>query len=180
MILATDRLYLREMGPSDFPALCKILRDEDVMYAYEGAFSGTEAREWLDKQMGNYKACGFGLWAAVLKESGEMIGQCGLTMQSYRDTQVLEVGYLFQKAFWHQGYAAEAAIACRDYAFEKLDADEVFSIIRDTNIPSQRVAKRNGMAIRDQIMKHYRGVDMPHFVFSVKRGETHPLDALGA
>jgi len=179
MVLATERLVLREMGPSDFPALCQILRDEEVMYAYEGALNEAEAREWLDKQMRNYKTYGFGLWAAVLKESGEMIGQCGLTMQNYCDTQVLEVGYLFQKACWHKGYAAEAAIACREYAFKTLHADEVFSIIRDTNIPSQNVARRNGMIVRDQIMKHYRGVDMPHLVFSVRRGEMHPLGALG-
>ena len=171
MILTTERLYLREMEPADFPALCKILLDTDVMYAYEGALSDTEAREWLNKQMGNYQVYGFGLWAAVLKASGEMIGQCGLTMQNYRDAQVLEVGYLFQKAFWRQGYAAEAAIACRNYAFETLHADEVFSIIRDTNIPSQNVAIRNGMTRRDQIMKHYRGVDMPHFVFSINRAQ---------
>ena len=180
MILATDRLILREMEPGDFPALCKILRDAEVMYAYEGAFSEAEAREWLDKQRGNYQAYGFGLWAAVLRESGEMIGQCGLTMQNYHGGQVLEVGYLFQKAFWHKGYATEAAIACRDYAFEKLNAGEVFSIIRDTNTASQNVAVRNGMTVRDRIIKHYRGINMPHLVFSVRREETHPLDALGA
>jgi RimJ/RimL family protein N-acetyltransferase len=97
-----------------------------------------------------------------------MIGQCGLTMQSYKDRQVLEVGYLFQKTFWHNGYAAEAAIACKHYAFNTLKADEVFSIIRDTNIASQNVAKRNGMTQVDAFIKHYRSVDMPHFVFSVK------------
>jgi RimJ/RimL family protein N-acetyltransferase len=81
------------------------------------------------------------------------------------------VGYLFQKAYWHNGYATEAAIACRDYAFEKINADEVFSIIRDNNIASQNVAKRNGMTIKDTFVKHYRGIDMPHYLFSVKRGK---------
>ena len=54
-------------------------------------------------------------------------------------------------------------------AFGKLNADEVFSLIRDTNIASQNVARRNGMRVRDKYIKHYRGVDMPHYVFSVKR-----------
>ena len=162
MILETKRLYLREMNQDDFDSLCKILQDEEVMYAYEGAFQDAEVKEWLDRQIARYQKWGFGLWAAVLKETGEMIGQCGLTMQPWKDREVLEIGYLFQKAYWHKGYAAEAAKACKRYAFEVLGADEVCSIIRDTNIASQKVALRNGMTAADQWIKHYRGVDMLH------------------
>jgi len=169
MIIETERLYLREMTQSDYNSLCKILQDADVMYAYEGAFNDSEVQKWLDKQQQGYKDDGFGLWAVLLKESGEMIGQCGLTMQDYNGEQVLEVGYLFQKEFWHNGYASEAAIACKQYAFEKLNADEVFSIIRDTNLPSQNVAKRNGMTVCGEFVKHYRNVDMPHLLFSVRK-----------
>ena len=168
-MLETERLYLREMQQSDYPALCKILQDEEVMYAYEGIFSDDEVQGWLDKQIQNYGQYGFGLWAVILKQSNEMIGQCGLTMQDYEGNPVLEVGYLFRKAFWHKGYAAEASIACKEYAFDALNVNEVFSIIRDTNIPSQNVAKRNGMTVCGEFTKHYRNVDMPHWVFSVKR-----------
>ena len=168
-MLETERLYLREMQQSDYPALCKILQDEEVMYAYEGIFSDDEVQGWLDKQIQNYGQYGFGLWAVILKQSTEMIGQCGLTMQDYEGNPVLEVGYLFRKAFWHKGYAAEASIACKEYAFDALNVNEVFSIIRDTNIPSQNVAKRNGMTVCGEFTKHYRNVDMPHWVFSVKR-----------
>lgn len=80
MILETERLYLRELIPSDFESLCKILKDKDTMYAYEGAFNDDEVQEWLDRQIARYKKWGFGLWAVVLKETNEMIGQCGLTM----------------------------------------------------------------------------------------------------
>ena len=67
------------------------------------------------------------------------------------------------------GYATEAAKACKIYAFETLDTSEVCSIIRDTNIPSRRVAERNGMSVTDSWVKHYRGVDMPHLLYTVKR-----------
>ena len=50
------------------------------MYAYEGAFSDSEAQVWLDRQLERYRQLGFGLWAVILKQTGEMIGQCGLTM----------------------------------------------------------------------------------------------------
>ncbi|QAA32266.1 GNAT family N-acetyltransferase [Clostridium manihotivorum] len=169
MVLETERLVLREMTQPDFPALCKILQDDDVMYAYEGAFSIDEVQVWLDRQIERYKEFGFGLWAVVLKETGLMIGQCGLSMQPYNGDKVLEVGYLFQKEYWHHGYASEAAIACKEYAFDKLKAKEVYSIIRDTNIPSQNVAIRNGMTCVGKFIKHYRGVNVPHYLFCANR-----------
>lgn len=169
MILETERLYLREMEQGDFAALCRILQDEQTMYAYEGAFTDEEAQEWLDRQIARCRMWGFGLWAVVLKETGEMIGQCGLTLQPWDGREVLEIGYLFARDYWHQGYATEAARACKKYAFETLGADEVCSIIRDTNTASQRVALRNGMQPAERWTKHYRGVDMPHTRYVVAR-----------
>ena len=169
MILETERLYLREMNQSDFASLCRILKDDETMYAYEGAFSDDEVREWLDRQIARYQKWGFGLWAVILKDTNEMIGQCGLTMQNWKDVEVLEIGYLFERAHWHKGYATEAAQTCKKYAFETLNASEVCSIIRDTNIASQNVAIRNGMTVKDKWTKHYRGMDMPHHRYVVYR-----------
>lgn len=168
MILETERLYMREMTQEDFPALCRIMQDEEVMYAYEGAFNEEEVQGWLDRQRMRYEKLGFGLWAVVLKESNEMIGQCGLTMQPWKEEEVLEIGYLFQRTFWHKGYAAEAARGCKKYAFEVLKAKEVCSIIRDTNTASRRVALRNGMEKKDSWVKHFRGIDMPHDRYVVR------------
>ena len=98
-----------------------------------------------------------------------MIGQCGLTMQKWKENELLEIGYLFEREYWHKGYATEAAVACKKYAFETLNADEVCSIIRDTNIASQNVALRNGMKITDTWIKNYRNVDMPHYLFTVRK-----------
>ncbi len=171
MILETQRLYLREMNQADFKDLCKILQDEQAMVAYEGAFSDAEVQKWLDRQIFRYQKWGFGLWAVILKETGELIGQCGLTMQPWKDKEVLEIGYLFQRAHWHKGYAVEAAKACKQHAFKALNANEVCSIIRDTNIASQKVAARNGMVVTDSWTKHYRGVDMLHYRYVAVRGD---------
>lgn len=167
MRIETERLLLREMNEGDYLDLCKILQDKDVMYAYDGPFSDEEVQQWLDNQKERYRRNEFGLLALVLKDTNEMIGQCGLTLQEYKNEQVLEIGYLLKKEFWGNGYATEAAKACKEYAFQTLKVNEVFSIIRDTNIASQQVAIRNGMKVKDTFVKHYRGIDMPHVLFSV-------------
>ena len=178
-ILETQRLYLRRLNQDDFPALCRILQEEETMCAYEGAFSDEEAQEWLDRQIARYGLWGFGAWAVILKKTDELIGQCGLTMQPWRDGEVLEIGYLFRWDCWHQGYATEAARACKKYAFEVLGAEEVCSIIRDTNLASQRVALRNGMKKTDSMTKHYKGVDMPHDRYVVRREEETGMKVSG-
>lgn len=169
-ILTTERLRLREMTRSDIPALKAILQDRITMTAYEHAFSDEEVERWMARQLERYAQYGFGLWAVTLRETGEMIGQCGLTMQPTDAGEVLEIGYLFRRDRWHHGYATEAARACKRYAFEVLGADEVYSIIRDNNLASQAVARRNGMEVRGSFVKHYYGIDMPHLLFSAKRG----------
>ena len=97
-------------------------------------------------QQQRYRQDGFGLWAVVLRSTGEMVGQAGLTWQDCEGQPVLEVGYLLKKRFWHQGYASEAARACRDYAFRVLGAEKVSSIIKTDNLASIRggPAQRHG------------------------------------
>lgn len=167
-MIETKRLFLREMNQADFNALRQILQDEKTMYAYEGAFTDEETQQWLNRQILRYQKWNFGLWAVILKETNEMIGQCGLTMQPWKETEVLEIGYLFNRSYWHKGYATEAAQACKKYAFEVLKAHEVCSIIRDINTASQNVAVRCGMTKTDSWTKHYRGVDMPHDRYVVR------------
>jgi ribosomal-protein-alanine N-acetyltransferase len=168
--LRTARLVLRDMGEKDLPALRTILTDPAAMTAYEGAFTEAECRAWLERNLQRYASDGFGLWAVELADApGEMIGQCGITRQRIDDLEVLEVGYLFQRAHWHRGYATEAAAASRDWAFRRLDASTVWAKVRDTNIASMNVAIRLGMMVRRRFVTHYRGVNMPHFGFAVDR-----------
>lgn len=169
MILETKRLILRQLTYADHAAWAAVLGDPQVMYAYEHGFSEDEVRQWLDRQQERYQKYGFGLWAAVEKSSGELIGDCGITMQEWNGREVPEIGYHLRRDKWRRGFASEAAIACREYAFQPLGFPEVFSIIRDNNFPSQHVALRNGMTVRGSFIKYYRGISMPHLVFSVRR-----------
>lgn len=165
MILETERLILRELATSDFTSLRTLLQDPEVMYAYEGSFTHHEVEKWFVRQQARYIAHGFGLWAVIRKEDGIFLGQCGITLQSYGDRQVPEIGYLLCRCHWHRGYATEAAAACKRLAFGPFGMQHIYSFIRDTNLPSQRVALRNGMRCTDTVVKHFRGIDMLHMVF---------------
>lgn len=167
MILETERLYLKEMNQSDFEDLAEILQNSRVMYAYEHDFSDNDVQEWLDRQITRYKKYGFGLWAVILKSTDEMIGQAGLTMQPYKDNEVLEIGYLLKERFWHHGYASEAANGCKKYAFEQLNRDKVYSIIKSDNYASMKVAKSMGMKKEDEFVTQYYNGDMLHFLYSI-------------
>jgi RimJ/RimL family protein N-acetyltransferase len=168
-ILETNRLFLREFSENDYADLCEILQDKDVMYAYEHSFSKEEVVDWYNKQIERYNENGYGLWAVIHKETKEFLGQCGLTIQEISDEKYLEIGYLFKKKHWHNGYATEAALGCKKYAFETLKVERVYSIIRDNNIASQNVAKRIGMGKIDKIMKHYYNMDMLHYIYETKK-----------
>ena len=168
-MLETERLVLREMTMDDLSETRKIVCDDETMYAWEGAWTETENIAGLEKQLASYAEHGFGRWAVILKTTGEFVGMCGLQYTDADGKQVLEIGYLFNKVYWKNGYATEAAIACKKYAFDELGFDEVFSIIRDTNLSSMNVAIRNRMLIRGRYIRHYKGIDMPHYILSVQK-----------
>lgn len=171
-ILETKRLWLRQMTKEDRGALAEILQDAEVMYAYAHPFSEEEVDQWMERQLQRYREDSrFGLWAMVRKDTGEMMGQCGLTWQNLNGRMVPEIGYLLRRDHWHQGYCIEAARACKAYAFDVLGLPQVFSIIRENNIPSMRVAVRNGMMPVEHTIKHYYGIEMPHIAFAVGQKE---------
>lgn len=109
-----------------------------------------------------------------------MIGQCGITLQEYKGKQVPEIGYLLAHGHWHRGYAAEAAVACREYGFNTLNFSALYSIIRDTNVSSQQVALRNGMTLVDTIVKFYRGSGCPIGSIVFRRADEACPQARGA
>ena len=169
MIFETERLVLREMNQDDYRDLAEILQNSNVMYAYEHDFTDMDVQIWLDRQRKRYETYGFGLWAVILKNTNEIIGQAGLTMQPYKDTEVLEIGYLLKEKFWHYGYAREAAAGCKKYAFEVLKQDKVCSVIKVDNTSSIRVAESIGMRKEDTFIARYYNGDMLHYLYSVQR-----------
>ena len=174
IILETPRLLLREMTQQDLPDLAEMLLDPAVMYAYEHTFTQQEVEEWLKRQQQRYARHGFGLWAAVDRRTSQMVGQAGITIQDCQGVSVPEVGYLLKKRFWHQGYAREAALACRDYAFARLKMEKVYSIIKTDNFPSIRVAKAMGMEPVKEFDARYFNGPVRHILYGVEISKIIP------
>ena len=140
MKIETKRLLLREMTMADYDALYAVLADSDIMQHYPHTFDEKRVRGWIDRNMKRYQVFGFGLWAVCLKDSGEMIGDCGLTMQNINGMIKPEIGYHIRKDMQRKGYAREAAVAVRDWTFTHTPFQMIFSYMKYTNDPSAKTA----------------------------------------
>lgn len=147
MKIETERLFLREMTPEDFGALYAVLADSDIMRHYPYTFDDTRVRNWINKNIERYRVFGFGLWAVCLKTTGEMIGDCGLTMQNIDGTILPEIGYHIAKVHQRKGYAKEAAQAVRNWTFTSTPFGTVYSYMKKANTPSSATARANGMTL---------------------------------
>ncbi len=165
-VLDTRRLILAEMSLDDLDFVAAMLADPEVMRYYPKCHSREEAKTWVERQMNRYAQHGHGLWLVSEKAKGQRVGQVGLVMQNVRGVDEMEVGYLIDRPFWRRAFATEAALACRDYAFDVLGRQRVISLIRPENVPSQGVARKLGMQPGLDRVQH-RGFE--HFVFSVSR-----------
>ncbi len=105
------------MNSDDFDALYRVLADKDNMRHYPYTFDEARVRKWIETNIERYRVLGFGLWAVCLKDTGEMIGDCGLTMQNINGFIRPEIGYHIRADKQRFGYAKEAASAVRDRAF---------------------------------------------------------------
>lgn len=145
VILTTERLFLRQMTTDDFDALYVVFADAEIMRHYPYAFDEQRVRGWIARNMERYSRDGFGLWTVCLKDTGEVIGDCGLTMQNIDGKMLPEIGYHIRRDRQRMGYAREAAGAVRDWAFRHTDFPALYSYCKYTNEPSIRTAEAIGM-----------------------------------
>lgn len=141
-VLETDRLRLRPLVPEDAEALGEAFADPYALRFYPRMRDPAEVRAWIERWRERYARDGLGLWAAVLRETGELVGDAGLVWQRVEGRPELEVGYHVAARHRGRGLATEAARACRDFAFAHTRAPRVGSLVDPANAASRRVASR--------------------------------------
>lgn len=177
MRLETERLILRELTPDDFDALYEVLADSDIMQHYPYTFDENRVRNWIERNIERYQIFGFGLWAVVLKATGEMIGDCGISMQNINGVIKPEIGYHINKKHQRRGYAAEAAGKCRDWLFGNTTFNKVYSYMKEANTGSRAVAESNGMHMVEEFTDEDGSVTV---VYEITRDEWGMLGNLQA
>lgn len=166
-MIESKRLILHKITHNDFDELANMLKDIDVMYAWEHTFSDGQITAWIDNQIRRYSEDGIGYLLAIDKNTNQVVGQIGLLRQAINDEKYWGLGYILKKAHWGKGYAIEGGKACIDYAFDVLDAGKVICDIRPQNTASILVAKRLGMIRKGEFIKTYTGKDMVHDIFEI-------------
>jgi RimJ/RimL family protein N-acetyltransferase len=156
VVLETCRLVLRAPEPAEAAAYAAVWSNPDVVRYLGGKLWTLEdARDAISRMRRHWEWFGFGLFSVVRKEDERTLGRVGLlAWDPSRWTNGLwervdepwetEIGWTLGREFWGRGFATEAAIACRDWAFGSLGVGRLISLIAPMNAASIRVAEKLG------------------------------------
>ena len=163
-ILKTERLVIREFTPDDLDDLYT-LYDHAGPYVAPLSDNRDEERLKLESYIQYvYGFYGFGLWAVCLKENGQLIGRCGLQLESVDGDAELEMGYLIDRNYRRKGYGTECVRAVMDYAKQLESYDRIVLRIHRDNTPSVKFAESLGFTQADPL-KQAR--DFMKFIYEI-------------
>ena len=137
---------------------------DSLVWRYMGIGPTTtlaESRERLEGMLGYQRDHGFTFWAVTHRETGELLGDCGLIPLEGVGPEV-ELGYRFARGQWGRGYATEAATACRDLGFERFGLGRIYVDVHPHNERSQHVARKLGARLLGRA--RHRGFPVLRFV----------------
>lgn len=152
MILTTKRLNLRPFTPTDQPQFALLNADTKVMQHFPNPLDQAASSILLKSIMEKHASEGFCFLAASAKADGQFIGMIGIskideiTRTAIPGQPSVEIGWRIKSEYWGQGYASEAAKACRDYAWQTLQLSELVSFTAPQNTASRRVMEKIGMS----------------------------------
>ncbi|WP_323777266.1 GNAT family N-acetyltransferase [Leisingera sp.] len=150
--LETDRLILRAPAQADFTALCAFYASERADFV-GGQMDAEQVWRHLALEIGHWQMLGYGRWAVDEKSSGQCAGIIGLW--NPHGWPEAEIGWDLFQGFSGKGYATEAAIAARNYAYVTLGWPTAISLVDPANHASAAVAQRMG-AKQDGSFAHPR------------------------
>jgi RimJ/RimL family protein N-acetyltransferase len=156
----TTRIQFREILPSDLDLWLPFFKDPSSFIHWQSILETpkVECEKWFANQYKRFEENRGGMNALIEKQSGKLIGYCGLLVQHVDGLTELEIAYSLLPQFRGMGFATEAAGKCRDFAFENTNKDSLISIISLTNTESANVARKIGMKIEKQTV--YKGNDV--------------------
>lgn len=144
----SERLIYRALNPDDVEAWLAFFDDPDALKYIQPDLTGTPAEKckvWFDRVNFRYQNNLGGMNALIEKETNQLVGQCGLLVQTIDGIDELEIGYSILPHYRNRGFALEAAQKCKAFALENQFSSSVISCIMAGNTFSEKVALNNGM-----------------------------------
>lgn len=147
-VLTTDRLILRRWRKEDREPFAALNADPQVMEHFPEPLTRSQSDAMVDRFEEGFRERGFGFWAVEIAATGSFVGFTGLSVPRFQAhfTPSVEIGWRLARAAWGHGYASEAARAALEFAFQDAGLPEVVSFTAATNLRSQAVMRRIGMA----------------------------------
>jgi len=165
-MLETERLILCSFREEDVDVMARLFANPDFMRFSLGVF--TERKQtvaFIEKVMGWDRAQIPSQFAVIPRSENAIVGYCGFFYHPDHGIEDIEIGYRLNPDYWNRGLITEAARAVRDHGFRDWKLSRVISLIHPENIPSRRVAEKNGMTIEKEIT--FRG--FPTLVYAITR-----------
>ena len=172
----TDRLILRDWRDDDWDAFYEAMNTPAVMRYLGGVQDRATWRAAAERIAGFSRDFGHTFWLLEDRQSGELLGFCGLKRVNSPGAGRLagtpEIGWRLRESAWGKGIAKEAAIASLDLAFGQFDYDEVIALTVDQNTPSRGLMVRLGMTRqpeRDFVDDRFGPELNPTIVYGIER-----------
>ena len=167
IFLESGNLIFRQMDERDFDDLAEMLKDKEVMSAWEYDFTDEDIYDWIKRNKELYTRYECGYFLLEDKGTGIVVGQAALKPDIIEGQEYYEVGYILKKKFWGKGYATAAAKALAEYAHKKLGQEYIILEIRPENIRSRKIAERLGAEESGSFIKNVRGKQMKHLIYKM-------------
>jgi RimJ/RimL family protein N-acetyltransferase len=145
--------------------MATLLGDAEALALWGGALDRDGARVWIERNMARYASHGFGRCAVIWRETGELVGDCGLVPTTVEGADEVELGWVTRRSSWGLGIATEAGSAWRDHGLEVLGLERIVSMISAENPASRRVAEKLGFTVEREAM----WADLPHLMYVLER-----------
>lgn len=167
-IIETKRLIIKEYSYEYISKLNIILSNSKTMSFWPAPFTLQQTENWINNNIARYKELGFGRWAVILKETGELIGDCGIMVTELDGKEENDLGYILHYPYWHQGLAFEAADACKEYAFNNLGIKRLCANMAFDHIASRKVAEKIEMK-KEKEFYNNRNRNILTYLYSISR-----------
>lgn len=163
-------MALRQFTERDLEVTAAMMSDQDQMSLYPRPRTQEETHDWIRRNLRLYEDLGFGFWLMESRKGSDFLGYCGIRPLRIEGVDEIEMGWHTNKRFWHRGLAAEAAIACRDLAFGRLEISRLVATIDPDNAASRRVAEKVAMTMEKRAVLD----GWPCLLYSVERDQVTP------